>query len=377
MIAGENSGDLHASNVVKRIKKIDPSIEFHGLGGPQMKQAGVQLRANMVEKLAIIGISRVISNFERVWRIFRRTRHFLETHPPDLLILIDYPGFNLDLIAPAAHKLGIPIIYYITPQVWAWRKKRIYKIKKYIRKALVVFPFEEKMYKDIGVDCTYVGHPLLDVMILTMTREQVFEKFGFDPNKKLIGLLPGSRKSEVMKILPVMLEAAEIIANQMKDVQFVIPRASSISQDLIQKYLDETSVPVKVVDQFRYNVRSALDFVMVASGTATLETALLVCPMVILYKVSFLSWAIGKTFVNIPYIGLANIIAGDMVVPELLQTECTGQNVANKVLNILRTPDELENVRYQLQKVKDKIGGPGASKRAAEEILAILNARQK
>ena len=213
----------------------------------------------------------------------------------------------------------------------------------------------------------------MDVMILTMSKEQVFEKFGFDKNKKLIGLLPGSRKPEVDRLLPVMLEAAGVISKEMNDVQFVIPRSSTISEELIASYLEEAPVPVKVVDQFRYNVRSALDFAIVTSGTATLETALLVCPMAILYKVSFLSWIIGKSFVNIPYIGLANIIAGDMIVPELLQNECTGQNVAERVLAILKNPIELENVKYNLGKVKEKIGGPGASQKAAEEVIKILN----
>ncbi|MBI3737221.1 lipid-A-disaccharide synthase, partial [Candidatus Sumerlaeota bacterium] len=237
---------------------------------------------------------------------------------------------------------------------------------------LVIFPFEEKFLREAGVQVEYVGHPLLDVMILTMSREEVFTKFEFDPAKKLIGLLPGSRKREIDTLLPVMLEAAEMIQARMPETQFVIPRASSIRIEHINKYLGRANVAVKIVDSFRYNVRSTMDFAMVASGTATLETGLLLCPMVILYRVPYPTWFLAKLLVNIPYIGLINIVAGDMVVPELLQDQCTAQNVSDRVLKVLHDGEEIKRIKYQLARVKEKMGAGGASRRAAQTILSFI-----
>jgi lipid-A-disaccharide synthase len=224
--------------------------------------------------------------------------------------------------------------------------------------------------RERGVDARFVGTPWLDMMILTMSREEVFEHFGLDPAKRLIGLLPGSRRREVESLLPVMLEAAEKIQAECPDVQFVIPRATTVKPELVDHLLTMAQVPVKVVDAYRYNVRAAMDLAIVASGTATLETGLLGTPMVIIYKVAYLSWLIGKNLVKIPYIGLINIVAGDMVVPELIQEQCTPQNIADRCVKILADPRETERVKYQLGKVKEKMGGRGASRRVAEEILA-------
>ncbi len=374
IIAGENSGDLHASNLVKQLKRLDPTLEFLGFGGNQMKSAGVHLISNIVDRLAIIGFAEVLSKVNKIRRLFRQVRTILEQDRPCAVILIDYPGFNLR-VARIAKSMGIAVIYYISPQVWAWRKGRIREIARYVDKMLVIFPFEEGIYREAGVNVTYVGHPLLDVMKLTMTKKQVFERFQFDPNKKLIGLLPGSRKPEVERLLPVMLEAAEMIKARIPDVQFVVPRASTVKKELIDYYIENAGFEVRVVDAYRYNVRSAMDFAIVASGTATLETAFLICPMVILYKTSFLTWIIAKNLVSLPYIGLVNVVAGDMAVPELLQNEATPLNVANRVVKILSNPKEIETIRYELVKVKEKIGGPGASKRAADQVLIVINQR--
>jgi len=371
IIAGENSGDLHGSNLAKNLLREMPELQIYGLGGSQMEQAGVHLIHNIVDRLAIIGLFGVIVNAERIIRIYRKTRKWLKENKPDVLICIDYPGFNLR-ISQEAKRMGIKVVYYICPQVWAWHKKRIYKIAKIVDKALVILPFEERLYKEVGVDVEYVGHPLLDIMKLTMTREQVIKKFGFNPEKKLIGLLPGSRKGEVETLLPIMLGAAERIHNELKDVEFVIPRAITINPLLVKSIISKFNVPVSVVDEYRYNVRSILDFAINKSGTSTLETALLTCPMVIVYKVSFITWLIAKNIINLPYIGLVNIVAGDMIVPELLQNEATPMIVANRVIDLLKNKDELENMRYELNKVKAKIGGPGASLKAARAIIEVL-----
>jgi lipid-A-disaccharide synthase len=373
IIAGENSGDLHGSNLVKELLKLDPSLRISGIGGSQMRQAGVNLLANIVDRLAIIGFTGVIKNAERLFRLYRKVIHFLDDVRPAAVILIDYPGFNFKVMR-AAKKRGIPVVYYIMPQVWAWHRSRIYTLKELTERLLVVFPFEKKLCESVNIkQVRYVGHPLLDVMNLTMTREEVFAKFNFDPKKKLIGLLPGSRKPEIDRLLPAMLGAAERIQKALPDVQFALPRASSIKPELIQYYLSTANVEVSMVDAFRYNVRSAMDFALVKSGTSTLETAILGCPMVVVYKVSFIAWIIGKSVVKLPYIGLVNIIAGEMLVPELLQNEATPMNIAEKTIEMLQDEKRLDGVRYALKKVTEKLGGPGASRRAAENVLEVIN----
>ena len=372
IVAGENSGDLHGSNLVRELLKLDPELTVTGIGGGQLQQAGVKLLANIVDRLAIIGLTGVVKNAERIFRLYRKAIRFLEERRPGVVILIDYPGFNFRVMR-AAKERGIPVVYYIMPQVWAWHQSRIYTLRDLTDRMLVVFPFEEKLCQSAGMkQVRYVGHPLLDVMNLTMTRPEVFERFQFDPHKKLIGLLPGSRKPEIDRILPAMLGAAERIKKAIPDVQFALPRASTIKPELIQYYLSASDVEVKVVDAFRYNVRSVMDFALVKSGTSTLETAILKCPMVIIYKVSFLAWLIGKSVVKLPFIGLVNIIAGEMIVPELLQNEATPMNIAERTIALLGDEKQLENIRYALAKVTEKLGGPGASIRAAQEVIEVL-----
>ena len=370
IVAGEPSGDLIGSLLIRRLLKLDPELRITGIGGDQMSEAGADIRFNIVRDLAIIGFVEVIAKFPKVRRLFNNTIHALKNERPKVLVLIDYPGFNLRL-AREAHLLGIKVIYYVIPQVWAWHRSRIHKIREYVDRALVVLPFEERLLRQAGATADYVGHPLLDVMILTMDREEVFRRFDFDPKKKLIGLLPGSRKREVDTLLPILLEAAEKIRAEDPNVQFVLPRASTLRTEQIDRHLAAAQIDVKVVDSYRYNVRNAMDFAIVASGTATLETGLLQCPMVIVYKMSYLTWMLAKYLVDIPYAGLINIVAGDMVVPELLQDQCTAQNIAERCLEILSDPEEIEKIKYQLANVKEKLGGPGASQRAAERILEL------
>lgn len=372
IIAGENSGDLHGSNLIRKLLLKQPDLDIFALGGSQMEKAGAKVLFNIVEKLSIIGIFGILFNAERIYRIYRRTKRWLIKNRPDLLICIDYPGFNLRMIEEAK-KLGIKVVYYICPQVWAWHRSRIYKIAKNVDKALVILPFEEKLYKDVGIDVEYVGHPLLDIMNITMNREQVIQKFDLDKNKRLIGILPGSRKSEVETLLPIMLEAAKIIKSELNDVEFILPRAITIKQDFLKSIIAKSGCPIKVVDEFRYNVRSILDFAINKSGTSTLETALLLCPMIIVYKVSYLTWIIGKNLVKLPYIGLVNIVAGDMIVPELLQNDATPKSIAKHVIELLTNTDQLNNMKSELRKVKEKMGGAGASQKAADAILEVLN----
>jgi lipid-A-disaccharide synthase len=373
LIAGENSGDLHASNLVRSLVRLDGSLRFSGLGGPMMHDAGVILLRDIVKGLAIVGVTPVIRKIREIRNLLEQVREFLGRERPDAVILIDYPGFNLR-VARMARDEGIPVIYYVSPQIWAWHPTRISRIRQTVDLMMVLFPFEEKLYRKAGVNAVHVGHPLLDIMRLTMSKEQVFERFGFEPDKTLIGLLPGSRKPEVVRHLPVMLEACETLMAEMPgQLQFVIPRASTAPNELLQKYVDRFNVPVKIVDQYRYNVRSTLDMAIVKSGTSTLETAILLTPMVIIYKVSFLTWLIAKSLIQIPWIGLVNIVAGARIVPELIQNEATGANVSRAVLEIFNDPERFENMKFQLASVKESLGRPGASRRAARCVMEVLN----
>jgi lipid-A-disaccharide synthase len=275
IIAGELSGDIIASMLIKQLLRQDPALKITGLGGERMAQAGATVLTNLVRDLAIIGFTEVVTKYPKIRRVFYDTVDYLREHRPEVLVLIDYPGFNLRM-AEQAHNLGIKVVYYVCPQIWAWHQSRVHKIRKFVDKALVILPFEETFMRERGVNAKFVGTPWLDMMILTMNREEVFEHFGLDTSKRLIGLLPGSRRREVESLLPVMLEAAEKIQAECPDVQFVIPRATTVKPELVDHLLTMAQVPVKVVDAYRYNVRAAMDLTIVASGTATLETGLVV-----------------------------------------------------------------------------------------------------
>ncbi len=371
IVAGEHSGDLIGEMLVKELLALYPGLKITGLGGERMESAGAEILLNLVRDLAIIGVAEVIIKFPSIYKAFYGTLDYLRKNRPAAVVFIDYPGFNLRL-AKRVRKLGIPVIYYVTPQVWAWHRSRLGRMSRCIDMALVILPFEEKLLRDAGIPVRFVGTPWLDLMVLTMNRSEVFEHFGFDGEKKLIGILPGSRSREVATHLPLMLEAAERIQAEQNDVQFVIVRASSVDPDLIQRLVADSNIQVKVVDTYRYNVRSAMDFAIVVSGTATLETGLLLCPMIILYKMNALTWYIGRKMIEIPDVGLINVVAGKRIVPELIGQHCTTANIAGETLRLLGNPEEMEEVRSQLRKVQEEMGGPGASKRAAGIIHSIV-----
>ncbi len=371
-IAGENSGDQPAGKLVRELKRLRPDWEMTGLGGPQMESAGMHLMRNMVNDLAIVGLVEVLTKAPQIYKVYRMVKKHLREERPDAVILIDYPGFNLKLIAPLANKLGIKVVYYIVPTFWAWDYKRIYKLRDYCDKIFPVFPFEEELLRKEGIDATFLGSKDLDLIILTMTREQVFERFDLDPSKKLIGILPGSRRREVSSHLPIMLEAAQRLLERGEDMQFVLPRADTVPLDLIDTYLDQYQVPVKIIEGNRLNVRAAMDFSWVASGTAATEGALLGSPFVVVYKVNYITAWIAKRLINTPFVSIPNIVAEDMVVPELLQEQATGQNLADQALHYLRDDQAYENMKYQLTKIREKFGQPGSAKRLADALVTFL-----
>ncbi len=372
VVAGEASGDIHASNLVLALKNIYPDASFYGLGGKNMKAAGVDISYDLTA-LAVVGFSEILKNYSKFKKIFLDLLKKTKEVRPDAAILVDYPGFNLRL-AGALKKMGIKVIYFISPQVWAWGSQRTQFIKKNVDLMLVLFKFEEILYRDNIFNVKFVGHPLLDIVKPTMDRGQLSDAIGMKKSGRFIAILPGSREREVTNHLPVMLEAAQEIYKKIADAQFLICRTITVKRETFKKIIDRTKIdfPYKIIDDITYAGIHASDFVLVASGTATLETAILNKPMVIIYKVSFLSWLLAKMFIKIPHIGLVNVVAGQKIVPELVQFDATPKKIAQTAISLLEDKEELRKIHAELYALKNTLGIPGASRRAAEEIAKLL-----
>jgi lipid-A-disaccharide synthase len=364
IIAGEASGDMHGANLVREMLKINPALNFYGIGGNKLQEEGVNLLAN-ASSMAVVGLTEVVSKLESILKIMGMMKRSLNERRPDLVILIDYPDFNLPL-AKAARKRGIKVFYYISPQVWAWRKGRIGQIKKTVDKMAVILPFEVDTYSKEGFPVSYVGHPLLDVVKLNYSKRESRERFGLAENKITIGILPGSRPSEVRKLMPELLRAAEILVQKMPDIQFVLPLADTLEEKIITEISSRFTVKVHIISGHTYDVISCADLALVASGTATLETALLGVPMIIVYKISLISYVIGRLFVHVKNIGLVNIIAGKTIVPELIQGDACGNRIAMEALAILTNEKKNQEMIKELKAIRAKLGEPGAAIRAAQ-----------
>lgn len=370
IVAGEASGDLHGSNLVKAIHCIDPQIRFYGIGGEKLRSAGVEIVADLSE-MAVVGLTEVLSKLGFILGVRRKLKKILQEKHTDLLILIDYPDFNLSL-AKEARKNGVKVFYYISPQVWAWRKGRIYKIAKLVDRMAVILPFEAAIYEGVKLDVSFVGHPLLDAIKKKYTCEEALKKFDLREGTTTVGILPGSRDSEVKRLLPAMLKAAEILEDRLPSVQFVLPLAGTLDHDFVAGIVDRFSANVKIIKDNVYDVIGLSDIAMVASGTATLETAFLGIPMIIVYKISTLSYLIGRAIINVDNIGLVNIIAGKTVVPELVQGDANPERMADEVYDILTSGARMNEMKRDLIDVSKKLGGPGASKRAAELVCEMI-----
>jgi lipid-A-disaccharide synthase len=372
IVAGEASGDLHAAHLVEEIKKIRPRTSFFGLGGPKMKTQGVALSCDLTRS-AVVGFWEVLKNLPKFKKIFRDILKTTDEQKPDLAILVDYPGFNLRLAAEL-HKKNIPVVYYISPQIWAWGQKRIHLIKKVIRKMLVFFKFEEELYKAQGVPVSFVGNPLLDNVKTSTTKEELLRQAGLKPGLLTVCLLPGSREKEVKTLLPIMLECAKIITGYLdKRIQFLVLRSSSVKEEIFKKAMSNHSLPVKILTGKTYDGIAASDFALVASGTATLETAILATPMIVLYKVNFLTWLFIRLMIKIPYIGLVNVVKGKKVAEEFIQFDADPQKICDYVIPVLHDKDKLARLKLELFSIKQLLGPPGANLRAAQEIVDLLN----
>ena len=371
IVAGEASGDIHGANLVRELKALSPDAVIAGFGGHRMEAAGLNLLYNLAD-LAVIGFSEVIKNLLVIRKLLKVTDKYFREHKPDAVVLIDYPGFNFK-VGKLAKRHGIPVVYYIAPQLWAWWPGRVKEIKQFAAKVLVIFPFEEEIYKKEQIPVAWVGHPLIE-HVPQDTGLDIYGKYHLSQSKKLIGLLPGSRRQEIEHLLPAMLDAVRELVSKRTDLEFVCLRSASIEEKIITDQVRRSKLPVKVLDDADYQIRRKLTLAMVASGTATLEMAYLGIPMLIVYKVNPLSFFLAKRLVKIPYIGLANIVSGQKVVPEFIQHDVQGPDLVRQIQKFLENPDEMKAVREKLLRVREKLGATGASKRAAQEILAIAGA---
>ncbi len=362
VITGEASGDLHGSFLVKEIKKRIPDTKFFGIGGKRMEDEGVKLFFR-IEHLSVIGFWEVLRKIKKIKNILRSLVKKMRNLKPDALILIDSPGFNLRL-APFARNLGIKVIYYITPQVWAWGKWRLRSMCKNLDHALVIFPFEERIFTSYGIKTSFVGHPILDEMRLKKSKKDFCLEYRLNPEKPIIALLPGSREGEIRRILPVMLAISNEINKRRNDVQFILP---TISHE-IERLLPEQRNIAIVYDETSDGINVA-DVAIAASGTVTLETALLGTPSVIIYKVSILTYLIVKWLIKLPYIGLVNIVSGKRIVPEYIQFSIRINQISDEILRMLEDGRYAAKIKTELDEVKKILNKKGASKNASEIIV--------
>ncbi len=377
IVAGEASGDLHGANLVRALRLQCPGITLCGMGGPELEKAGVEILYD-ASKISVMGFFEVISRLKDIFKAQVTLRKRLESQRPDLLIVIDLPDFNLPL-ARKAKKLGIPVFYYITPKVWAWRSGRVKTIKKLVDKLGVILPFEKKYFLERGVEAEYVGHPLLDSVKTQVGREAFLTSLHIPQNSTCVGLLPGSRSREVASLLPVFLQAAELLVKSaVKPLVFLVPQASTITEDdfrLAGLFDSKEKVDIRVVNENRYDMMAACDVVVAASGTVTLELALLEIPMLVVYKVAPLTYRLGKLLIKLEHFSLVNLIAEREVVTELLQDEVQPERIATKLTALLEDDSKRDEMICGLREVKEKMGQKGASQKAANVALECMNTK--
>ncbi|MBI3603238.1 MAG: lipid-A-disaccharide synthase [Nitrospirae bacterium] len=366
IVTGEASGDLHGANLATAIRTLRPDVELLGVGGGKMRAAGVRV-VQGIEQLDAIGMVG-LAQLRAAIRTYATLSRFLKEHPLDAVVFIDNPGLNLRL-ARVAKRAGHRVIYYIAPQIWAWHGSRIRLIAQVVNRMIVILPFEEELYRRAGVRCTFVGHPLLDAVAPSYDRSELRKRVGLDETARVIGLLPGSREKEVRSLLPMMLETAARLAREDPKLQFVMAQAPSISDGLIEELSAGSGVSVRIMRDQPSEAMAVSDLLLVASGTATLQAAVVGTPMVLVYRTSWATYWLARWLVTVEYIGLVNIVAGRRVVTELIQQEATPQRLAEEAERLLHNQAVYGEMREALREVRDRLGEPGASRRAAEAIL--------
>lgn len=367
IVTGEASGDLHGANLAKAIMELNPQAELVGIGGAAMRAAGVKLVPGVpqLDVMGLIGLSAIRAMVQRVLAI----RRVLKAEAWDLVVLIDNPGLNFHF-ARVAKAAGRRVLYYIAPQIWAWRPGRMKWIQRRVDHVVVILPFEADLYRRAGVPCTFVGHPLLDVVAPQYDRAKLRSQFGLNESAPVVGLLPGSRAGEVQMLLPVLLQAAAQLLAVEPDMQFILAQASSIDDHLIQSILKQSPVPVRVAPDQSSEVMALSDVLLIASGTATLQAAVVGTPMVLLYKTTPVTYRLARWLINVKWIGLVNLVAGRSVVPELIQDEATAERLCQEVRHLLRDQSAYTGMQEGLRQVRESLGEPGASRRAAQVALS-------
>jgi lipid-A-disaccharide synthase len=368
IVAGEASGDMYGADVARGLLQKFPDCQIYGLGGQRMRDAGVQLEGD-INKTAVIGPFEVMSSLANLYRVFRRLAERVETEPPTAAILIDFPDFNLRL-GKRIKDAGVPVVYYVSPQVWAWREGRLKQLRRFVSKMLVILPFEEEMYRKAGVDVEFVGHPLVDMVHATKSKEEFCAAYHLDPRKPIVALLPGSRRKEVRFILPTLCETTTLISEQKPDTQFVLPVASGLHRGSVEDMVG--SHPITIVTNDTYNAVRYARAAIVASGTATLETALLGTPEVIVYRISQASWLVGKALLKVRLYGIVNIILGEEVVPELFQERMTPEAVSKVTLRLMDDVWVQSRIRGNYEKLRRQLGSGNVSDRVVEAVAKLL-----
>ncbi|MFA5159470.1 MAG: lipid-A-disaccharide synthase [Candidatus Omnitrophota bacterium] len=369
MVACEASGDLHGANLIAEIRKLAPDTEFSGVGGDKMQATGMQVFHDMT-KISALGLGDVLRNYFKYLKIFNETLRNIRHEKPDAVVLIDSPAFNLRL----AKKISsfAPVLYYISPQLWAWGKRRIHIVKKHIREMLVILPFEKDFYEEEGVAVKFVGHPLLDSIPELPDASVLRAKLGIQHNRQAIGLFSGSREKEVRRILPLMLKAGVLLQKDLPETTFFLSRSSNVRPEIYDEILAESPLKVECPEIPFYELIKAMDFALVTSGTATLETSLIGTPFFLLYKASWSTYLLGKYLIKVPYLGLVNLLADDKVVPEFIQQDAHPETIAHEAKVFLQSPELHQKMREEFLQAREKLGEKGASARAAQEVLAFL-----
>jgi lipid-A-disaccharide synthase len=369
IVSGENSGDKYGAGLVRQFHKLHPELTFFGIGGTHMEAEGVELLYS-VHDLGIIGGFEVLSHLPRIKKIFNRIRREVKKRKPAASVLIDSPDFNLRL-AKKIKRQSIPVLYYISPTVWAWRKGRLKTIKKTIDRMMLIFPFEEKIYKDSMIPAVYVGHPLKDNVKNSLTKQEFLEKYRLNPKKLLIALLPGSRKSELKYHMPVLPEALHLL-HEKRDVQFILLLAENLDKSLISDFLPLFPEEMIVLAEDHYEAMAASDLVLSACGTANLEAALLETPVVAFYRISPLTYFFGRRLAKIDNFSIVNILAGKRIIPELIQKDFSPENIFLEAKKILESQEIRSKMILQFGKIKDILGSKNASQNSAYELQKLI-----
>ena len=370
IVAGEASGDLHGAKLVQSLLDIYPKARFTGMGGIRMREAGVNTLFG-IERMGTVGLVEIFEDFGHYFQVYLALKKEIASRKYTAVVLIDYPTLNLRL-AKQGRRYDCPVYYFIGPQVWAWRKGRIKDIRKSVKKMFVILPFEEQMYQQEGVDAEFLGHPFIDMVNPTRTREESLKKFSLDSNLKTVGLLPGSRMNEINFLFDEILGAAEKIKMKLGACQFLLPIAESIDFDMIHRKLAPNPLGIKILKGEAYDVMNTCDVLILASGSATLEAGIIGCPMVIIYKLNPLTYWLALILVNTPFYGLVNIVAGKGVAPELIQSKANAENIAAETLKILKHPEYCQEIRNQLLMIRENLGNPGVMKAVASSMADSL-----